>query len=59
MNDIFDKDAVGIRIGREGMCDSDELVLGTWKDIWKHKEGTGGPLTKGKKGDIHGKEDAK
>ena len=36
MNDIFDKDAVGIRIGREGMCDSDELVLGTWKDIWEH-----------------------
>ena len=23
-------------IGREGMYEGDELVLGTWKDIWEH-----------------------
>ena len=36
MNDILDKYAVGMRIGREGMYGADELVLWTWKDIWEH-----------------------
>ena len=49
MNNILDKYAVGISICREGMYNGDELVLGTWKDIWKHKEGTGGPSTKGRR----------
>ena len=35
MNDILDKYTVGMRIGREGMYDGDELVLEAWKDIWE------------------------
>ena len=36
VNDILDTYAVGMRICSEGMYDGDELVLGTWKDTWKH-----------------------
>ena len=60
MNDIFDKHAVGMRIGREGVHDGDELDMGEMEGYLEtHNEGTGGPPKKGKKGDIHGKEDAK
>ena len=36
MNDILDKYAVEMRIGREELYDGDKLVLETWKDIWEH-----------------------
>ena len=49
VNAILDKYAVGMRICREGMYDGDELVL---EYLGIHKDGTGGPLKKGKKGDI-------
>ena len=46
---------MGMRVGREG----DELVLGTWKDIWEHiKKVLLDHQTKERR-DIHEKKDAK
>ena len=36
VNDILDKYAVEMLIGREEMYEGDELVLVTWKNIWEH-----------------------
>ena len=36
VNYILKKSSVGIRICREEMYNGDELVLGTWKNSWKH-----------------------
>ena len=60
MNAIVDKPAVGMRICREGMYDGDELLLGTWKDIWEHiTKVLVDHRKKEKKEDIHRKEGAK
>ena len=59
-NDILDGYAVGICICNERMYDGDELVAGNIEAYLEtHKKVTGRPSKKGKKGDIHGKEDAK